>query len=301
MLINYSPLSTLLALASGATFAEAARKLRVTPSAISHQVRTLEAQLGVQLFERVGRRAELTVDAARLLEVVRAHLPPIDEALESLREDVTRVRGLVRIGGPLPFARGFLRGRVGALLQAHEELSIQLSFGVPSLLVPKLEAGSLDFALSAELVDSKLLSAQSVFVEEFWAVCSKAYLSGRVRPESADDFTRERFILFDESRPMHDAWWKSLFCKRPRPPSRVCLSVSNLDEMAHFAESGLGIAVLPNYLVASSVSAGKLVRIGPRSKRPARNSIYLLARRGAVESARLRVVREALLAKEPRG
>src|SRR4051794_2364415 len=108
MLINYALLPTLCELGSGRTFAETAARLRLTASAVSHQMRALEAQVGFRLFERVGRCAKLTPDAQRLVSVIAEHLRPIDEALEALLDDGTQVRGSVRVGGVLPFSRLWL-------------------------------------------------------------------------------------------------------------------------------------------------------------------------------------------------
>ena len=148
MLINYGLLPTLCELGSGRTFAEAATRLRLTPSAISHQMRTLEAQLGFRLFERVGRRAKLTAEAQQLVAVVAQHLSPIDAALEALLDDGKTVRGVVRVGGVLPFSRLWLRPRIARLMRRYPELELSVSFGAPSVLVPKLQSGLLDLVLS---------------------------------------------------------------------------------------------------------------------------------------------------------
>lgn len=297
MLINYGLLPTLCELGSGRTFAEAAQRLRLTPSAISHQMRALEAQLGFRLFERVGRRAQLTPDAQRLVTVVAAHLSPIDEALEALLDDGKNVRGLVRIGGVLPFSRLWLRPRMARLMRQYPELRLSVMFGAPSLLLPKLQSGLLDLLLMAEQVDSPLLAAQPVFVEEFWAVCAERYLDGAAPPVTVAELQQQRFIVYDESRPMHDAWWRSVAGRRQLPPPTAFCSIANLDEMLHLTEQGFGVAVLPNYLVSELVARGKLLRLLPR-KLPARNPIQLVWRRSSIETSRFKVVRDALLVAE---
>ena len=79
MFINYELLRTLVDAGSAPTFRDAAARRRVTPSAVSHQVKTLEAQLGVVLFERVGRNARLTPAGARLVDALRIELARIDD------------------------------------------------------------------------------------------------------------------------------------------------------------------------------------------------------------------------------
>lgn len=295
MLINYGLLPTLCELGAGRTFAEAATRLRLTPSAISHQMRALEAQLGFRLFERVGRRAKLTPEAQRLVAVVAQHLSPIDEALEALLDDGKTVRGAVRVGGVLPFSRLWLRPRIAQLLKGHPELQLSVSFGAPSVLVPKLQSGLLDFAILAEDVESPLLAARPIFVEEFWAVCAERYLAGAPPPTTAKDFERQRYIVYDDSRPMHETWWRSVIGRRTPPAPTVACAIANLDEMLHLVEQGFGVAVLPNYLVAELVGRGKLLRLGARKPAPP-NPVRLVWRKASIETARFKVVRAALLA-----
>jgi len=298
MLINYALLPTLLELGSGRTFAETAKRLRLTPSAVSHQVRTLEQQLGFRLFERVGRRAKLTSEAQRLAGIVGEHLPPIDDAIEALLDDGRSVRGLVRIGGVLPFSRMWLRPRVTQLLRHYAELRLELSFGVPSLLLPKLQSGLLDLAIVAEPVESPVLASRVIFTEEFWAICAKSYLNGAAPPKTVQELQQQRYIVFDDSRPMHDTWWRSVAGRRAAPPAAVACAVANLDEMLHLAEQGLGVAVLPHYLISEAVASQRLVRLGPIKSVP-RNPVYVAWRKAAIETSRFKLVREQLLAKVP--
>jgi DNA-binding transcriptional LysR family regulator len=297
MLIDYGLLPTLLELANGQTFAQAAQRLHITPSAVSHQVRALEEQLGVQLFERVGRRARLSAQAKLLAECVRQHLPPIQAALDALSAEAQGLAGAVRIGGALPFSRLWLRPRLVRLLKTQPELEPQVSFGPPSVLLPKLEEGTLDFAVVAEPVEAKTLVARVVYVEKLWAVCAKSYLAAAPPPTTLKELGAQRFVIYDDHRPMHDIWWRAMFGRCERPAQDVRCAVANLDEMLHLVESGVGIAVLPNYLVGEAVRAGKLLRVGPQRRPAPQNPIHLVWRKHAIETARFKLVRDSLLAR----
>ncbi|MEP7050757.1 MAG: LysR family transcriptional regulator [Pseudomonadota bacterium] len=300
MLINYDHLRTLLEIGASATFAQAAAKLTLTPSAVSHQVRALEAQLGFAVFERVGRASRLTPEGQQLLDVVREHFPPIEEALAGIRDDQRTVQGSVSLAGPMPFARIWLRPRVVRLMRAYPALALNVRFGVPSALTLGLLDGSLDFAILAEAPDSPLLAFERLFVETFIAVCAPAYWAGAPPARTVKQLSEQRFIVFSDALAMHAAWWRATFGKAPLPHNVVC-RIANVDEMLYLAEQGLGIAVLPNYVVTESLAAGRLV---PVRAKPARsrqlgapqNPLLLAWRKARAETARLRVVRSALLA-----
>lgn len=306
MIINYELLRTLYEVGRTRTFAEAARHLRVTPSAVSHQLRTLQAQLDVTLFERVGRRAKLTPAGEVLVHELRASFARIDDALVAATSDARSVRGLVRIGGPGPFSRMWLRPRLVGLLRTYPELVVNVCFNVPSVLTRELLEGVLDLAIVVNSPETSALEMHPIYVEEFMAVASpKRWQHGKKKPETARELAEHPFVVFDDDLAMHAAYWTAAFGRRePLPPKIVC-RITSLDEMLALAVEGLAIAVLPNYFVADALQAKTVVPVGPsRLSRPSRslarqttakNAIYLAWRKGVVETARLRAVRDALL------
>ena len=132
-------------------------------------------------------------------------------------------------------------------------------------------------------------------------MCSPSYLQGTALPSTAKELEQQRYVVYDDSRPMHDAWWRSVMGRSAAPPRVVC-SIANLDEMLYLVEQGAGVAVLPNYLVAELVTRGKLLRLGARKQVP-QNPVRLVWRKAAIETSRFKMVREALLVPEtkPRG
>jgi DNA-binding transcriptional LysR family regulator len=156
----------------------------------------------------------------------------------------------------------------------------------------------LDLAIAAEPVESPLLSWRAIFVEEFWAVCSKSYLAGAAPPETERELLQQRYIVYDDTRPMHEAWWRSVIGRRGATAATLACSIANLDEMLHLTEMGFGVAVLPNYLVSDAVQRGKLLRLAPRKSAP-KNPIYLIWRKASIETSRFKVVRDLLLGSEP--
>jgi DNA-binding transcriptional LysR family regulator len=300
MVINHELLRTLVEVGSASTFAEAAVRRRITPSAVSHQIKALEAQLGVPLFERVGRSARLTAAGRHLVQALREEFARIDDALEAVALDHGEVRGTVRIGGPGPFSRMWLRPRLVELLRAHEELVVEVRFDVPSVLSRRLLQGEDDLAILVSGVDSPLLEATPIYTEEFVAVASPAHVRRHGKPSTAAEFAAQRYIVFDADLAMHTAWWRAAFGRRAPLPARVVCRITSLDEMLALAIDGVGLAVLPDYFIREAVAAGRVVALAPaaaeRRRRPARSTLHLAWRRGAVESARLKTVRAALLA-----
>jgi DNA-binding transcriptional LysR family regulator len=296
--INYELLRTFVEAGSAATFASAAARRHVTPSAVSQQIRTLETQLGLALFQRLGRRARLTDGGRALLASLQGHLGAVEQALAEARAEPGVIRGSLRIGAPGPFARVWLRPRLVALMRAYPELTIDVSFDVPSVLARELVAGHYDVCILASDPGHPALDLAPLHVEEFVAVASKDYLRGTPpRPRTAAEFRRNRFLVFDRDEAMHSPWWRASFGRREPLPERIAARVASLDELAALCEAGLGITVLPTYFVAAAVKAGRLVALpAPRTARAPRNQIYLAWRRGTPPTARFTAVKAALSA-----
>ncbi len=292
--MNLELLRTFVDLARSPNLAGAAARRHVTRSAVSQQMKTLEAQLGVRLFERVGRSLRPTASAAGLAAALTGAFSTIDGALDAVRDAEGAIRGEVRLGAPRPFTRAYLRERLARLIAAHGELVVDVAFGTPTELERALVAGDLDLAVLARPPESGAIETALLVVETFTAVASPGYQRERGTPRSAADFEDHRLIVFDRDLPMHAAWWRATFGARAPMRGRVVCRVASLDEMLALAAAGAGIAVLPDYFIAPALAAREVVAIAPGAKRRARNPILLAARRGAVPSARVRALREAL-------
>jgi DNA-binding transcriptional LysR family regulator len=300
---NLELLRTFVVAEAAPTLSAAAAQRHVTKSAVSQQLKTLEAQLGLVLFEKVGRNVRATEAARALASTLRITFTAIDDSLEAAREQQRAIRGDVRLGAPRPFARAWLRPRLADLLQAHRELVLDVAFGSPTDLERALGAGDLDLAVLVRAPDSSAIETATLFVETFEAVASPAYLKAHGTPRDADDFAAHRLIVFDRDLPMHGVWWRATFGARAARKGAIACRVENLDEMLGLAAAGVGIAVLPDYVIAAAIAAGEVVLVRPRGARPrersrsARNAIVLAWRRGVVGTARVRAVRDALLAR----
>jgi DNA-binding transcriptional LysR family regulator len=254
MLINQELLRTFVTTASAASFGDAARARRVTKSAISQQIKSLEGQLGVPLFERVGRHARVTEAGKRLAEVLQRELSAIDDALDTFVADARDLRGEVRIGAPRAFARTWVRPRVVALLRQHPELRVRLVFEVATDLERQLADGRLDLAVLARQTVLPTLDVVSLTRETFGAYASPGYLAAHGEPRTAADFASRPFIAYDDDLAMHAPWWRATFGRRVAVAARIVCFAASVDELAALAEAGVGIVVLPDHVATPSVA-----------------------------------------------
>ncbi|MCA9626650.1 MAG: LysR family transcriptional regulator [Myxococcales bacterium] len=297
MLINLELLRTFTTAAESPTFASAARQRNVTASAVSQQIRALESQLGIELFERVGRNARLTEAGARLAAALTPELGNIEDALDAAVAEQASVSGSVRVGSPRPFGELWLRPRCIRLLERYPEIRLSVDFGTPTSLEQCLLTRSLDLAILVRAPESPLIETQRIFTETFQAFASPGYLTRRGTPRVAADFAVHRWIAFDGDLPMHTSWWRWRFGARARQQGEITCLVASLTEMRALTEAGAGLCVLPEYFVRDALARRRLVPVASKGG-GAKNSIYLAWRKRAVPSARFLAAKSALLEPE---
>ena len=302
MAINYELLKTFVAAATAGSFRQAAATRFVTVSAISQQIKTLETQLGLPLFERLGRGVVLSAEGKALFRTLQPAFAQIDAALRDAGEERTAVAGLVRLGSPRAFGEYWLRPRLMPLLEQRPELSLRLEFGVPTVLERRLAEGELDLAVLGRAPRLSGLQAQRIASERFEAVASAKYLKRWGQPRSVSEFREHRYAIFDPDLAMHAPWWQAWFGERAALPAHIVAEVASLTELAALAQSGICLCVLPSYLTEPVVSRGQLQVIEPvraaaarkKARERATNELFLAWPRGVSDSARVRAVREIL-------
>ncbi len=233
-------LRIMTAIARKGSFAAAAEHLGLTQSAVSLQIKNLEEELNVQLFERSGRSPKLNTNGRLVLERAREILNIYDGIRDELAPSGL-IRGVLVLGvvptvltGPLPPVLGRLRKR-------YEDLHVKLLSGLSAELVRQVEEGNLDAALTTEppFTVPPLFEWREYDVEPFFVVAPR-----NTEVTSVEQlFDRFPFIRFDKT-----AWAGALVDGQLttlgiRP--RDVMEFDSLEAALSLVEHGLGIAVVP--------------------------------------------------------
>jgi DNA-binding transcriptional LysR family regulator len=260
-----------VAVAEAGGFSEAARRLSLPKSTISHRVRQLEERLGVRLLHRTPRSVRLT-DEGRLYHqrCVRI-LTDIEEAELAVRQDQRAPSGTLRLSAPIEFGMEVLSSVLAAFLIAHRTLRLKLE--LTSRNIDLVDEG-FDLAVRiGRLADSSLVSRRILSIPRH-LYASPAYLVEHGRPESPDELARHACLRF-ETAFYAGAW------ALDGPEGRVTMQPSgvvdanNLTVLREAAIAGLGIALLPCYQCREAERAGRLERVMPRW-RPETADVYVV-------------------------
>ncbi len=256
-------LRSFVALADLGGLAKVAEKLRLSPPAVHKQLKLLEAELGVQLYEKLGRSLRLTQAAEILLPYCRDLLAEHDTAIAAIEEWKGLKRGIIRIGAGPATSVHLLPGLLRAYRRAFPEVDVVVETGNSIGLIEKLGTGSLDLAL---MVSSHRPAEPGVSVEKFWDmefvfVSSLEHAPRRCRVSELSAFP---FILFRKGSRMQDAI-ERYFDELNFHPN-VIMAFDNADAIKAMIGAGLGMSLLPFWIVHADLRQGVLTMIRQRER-----------------------------------
>lgn len=257
---RYLPLSALRAFEAAArlgSFKAAADELAVTPTAVSHQIRALEAQTGLALFDRRIRKVLLTDAGAQLYPVLRDGFDAFEATLARLTRQ--HLRRQVTISATNAFTVKWLVPRMADFRRRHPGIDLQL---LASDDVVDLRSTTVDIAIRYGSGPYPGLASEPLFTDRFAPVANP-----RLGVASPEDLARVPLIRFDWKRrhphnPTWAAWFKA--ARRKQPRSAGHLRFSDEGHAIQAAVAGHGVALVSLALVADELKAGHLVQpFGP--------------------------------------
>lgn len=264
-------------------FSRAGDELHITHSAISHQMKALERELGVALFRRKSRGVELT-EPGRLLAAA------LQDAFQRIAQGVDDVRGrrqrALTVSVLPAFATHWLIPRLADFERRHPDIEINIR---ASPLLTDFATEEVDLAVRYGGGKWAGVHAVPLADEEVFPVCSPRFNDGRL-PKTLAQLARSR-LLHTPLQPW-DAWFSALGVTAPSP--RRGMTFAETDILLRAAIAGLGIALSRRLLAQPELDSGRLVRPVPDCVRADR-SYYVVYPDRAETSPRLLVFRDWLL------
>jgi len=246
-----------VAVAEAGGFARAARRLRLSPPAVTRAVAALEARLGGSVFQRTTRSLTITEVGQRFLETARRILADLDAAEKEAVGTTTTPQGHLSVTASTSFGRSAVAPVVGAFLDAHPRVTVSLL--LLDRVVNLVEEG-IDVAVRIGELPSSSLIARRIGTVRRLLVASPDYLARRGAPSTPQDLRLHAVIAFTGL--MHDRTWRfaggggaGAVSVEPR------VEVNDALAAVAAAEAGGGITVALSYMVADAIRSGRLVAV----------------------------------------
>lgn len=291
--MNVDELEVFVRVVQAGSFSAAARELDLTPSAVSKQIARLEDRLGARLLNRTTRRLNATEVGSAFYERCARILTDMAEAEQAVIDLHAAPRGLLRMSLPLSFGRLHIVPLIPEFLASYPEVRIDISFN--DRLVDLIEDG-LDLAVRVgELSDSSLIARR--LAPNRRAVCgSPAYFERVGRPERPSDLSDHNCLVYTYRTLRHD--WRFRGPGGGEETVRVAgnLETNEAEALRTSVLAGVGIGLLPLWLVGHDLKAGRLEEVLPGYHAPD-SAIYAVYPAGRHLSPKVRAFVDLLAAR----
>lgn len=235
----------------------AAQMLHMTQPAISLAIKELEQYYGLRLFDRIGRRLQIT-DAGKLFLQYATHISELFNDMETgLRDWGTK--GILRVGASITIGSQFLPGYVKAFSNLYPGIDVRVIVEQGERLEKKLLGNELDVALTEGIVHDTNIVSEAYLEDHLSIICGadKGWQQGQ--NVSMEEFQKQRFLLREPGSGTREVFDRTI--------AQAGLSITPIWEamsttaLVNAVINGLGIAVLPHRMILPALKHGLIVTV----------------------------------------
>lgn len=291
-MMDWDKLRVFHTVATAQSFTRAGETLNLSQSAISRQVSTLEEHLQVALFHRHARGLLLTEQGEILFRAVGDILTKLSVAENALLETRERPRGPLKVTAPVAIGTNWLVPCLREFYDAYPEITLTLLVDDREYDLTMREA---DVALRLFPAKHPDMVQKHLATLTHSAYASAAYLNEYGIPKKPEDLSKHRLITYGEDMrlPFAEANWILKAGSKGGQEHASAFKINSLVGMMEAVEGGLGIAGLPDHMVAGKPG---ITRVLPDIKRP-ETDLYLIYPVELRNSKRIRVFKEFIVRK----
>ena len=257
--INLNHLHYFYEVARHGSFTRAARELLVSQSALSVQIRALEASLGSRLFDRRSGGVVLTDAGQRAFSVAERVFADVDQLISDFRQSDRVLAGAVSVGTVNSIGIYVLPEILTAYRVKYPDVRIHIDFRESERVMDQLIQGKTDLAVVPWERSYPDLNAVPLTRQKLFIVAPPGHPLTRVESVSPRDLEAHPFVGYHEG--MHTRAMIDALFKRMAITVRYVVESTNAATIKHMVMAGMGLGFLPEMAVASEIRRGQLVRL----------------------------------------
>jgi DNA-binding transcriptional LysR family regulator len=295
--MDWDKLKVFHAAAEAGSFTHAGEQLGLSQSAVSRQVSALEQELGVALFHRHARGLILTEQGELLHRTAHEVFMKLEAARAKLTDTRERPHGELKITTTPGIGVHWLTPRLGEFLDLYPDIRIILITTEEELDLAMREA---DVAIRLRQPTQPDLIQRKLFSLHFHACASPEYLKRFGTPRSVEELDQHRIVVLGGTVPpwlQQTGHWLLGAGRDGGKPRAPWLTINNVLGVLRACQRGIGIAMLPDYLVEEN---GGLVQLFGETSSPVAYDCYFVYPEELKSVARVQVFRDFLVAKAQR-
>ena len=267
------------AVAESGSLVVAAGKVHLTPSAISHSLKSLETDLGCRLFERVGKRMVLNQAGEQLLSQIQGPLSALDSAAEAIKRLGKWGHTRLRIAASAAACQHILPKVIRELKKNDGALELRIESGDTPRTIDLLRSNKVDLAFTIAPENSNGLDVRPVFRDELMFVFSTSHPWADGRAITRDEIRAQQFIIYQRAS-VTAAMIDQHFRQLEIVPS-VAMEVDSIGAITELLKLNLGVSVLAPWTIEQELTR-KTLKMRPLGAKPLRrqwSAISLATRR----------------------
>lgn len=293
--MNLRDLQYIIAVAETGHFGRAANRCFVSQPTLSGQIKKLEQELDVTIFERTNRSVVTTPVGEAILVYARRMVEQSEAIRQLALAHQDPLAGPLRIG-VIPTLSPYLMPLIlMPLKQLHPDLSLVLSEEMTEVLVARLLNHEIDAAILATSVAEHDLISTALFDEPFWVAYSldhPFYLKQRINKK---DLKKETLLMLAEGHCLADQTMELCDIDRSQAGNNMAdLRASSLETLIQFVGAGFGVTLIPALALRGSWSSGSGVAAQALAMNGAKRRVSILTRASFPRNEAIKVLAEII-------
>jgi LysR family hydrogen peroxide-inducible transcriptional activator len=253
------------AVAETGSFTRAAAREQVAQPSLSQQIMKLEEELGVRLFDRLGRAVRLTEPGQLFLPRARTILSELRAAKEEVAEKQSTVSGRVCVGVIPTIAPYFLPPRIALFSRKYPHATITVMEDVTVRLMDRLRGGLVDLAIMALPARGHDLECYPLRTERLFAILPKGHALSRKRSLKMKELRDEPFLLLRDDHCFRDTAIE--VCKHARILPQVVFESGQFSSILGMVAAGLGVSIVPEMALEKRPDCSSVLITDERASR----------------------------------
>ncbi len=239
------------------SFSATGREMNTSQTTISKKVAALEKKIGVKLLARSSRDHALTPAGAKYYQTCVDILGELDEAEAEARSEVASPQGTIRISAPVAFGRILLAPIMAEFFQRYPDIKVDLQLSDQHT---DLISDGIDVAIRAKQLEDSTLIARHLFDNPMLVLAAPSYLQQHGEPKNPEDLKQHNCLVYSRMKDIN-VW---SFTKQNQ---KYAIAVNgnfqsdNGDVLLEVALTGMGIVILPIWMVEHHLKEGRLTQL----------------------------------------
>jgi DNA-binding transcriptional LysR family regulator len=278
-MLNLDALKIFLAVAEHGSFSEAGRQLHISQPAVSQIIQGLERQLGVQLFFRQGRTAQLSEAGQVLSPMARELLASTQRVEQTMLSLQGEVIGEITVGCSTASGKYLLPGMIARFRRQYSQVRINVLVTSRESVINKLLIGEVGLGVSSKQISHNDLEYQDFFKDDVILIVPTNHRWAQYRKIYPDDLLDEPLILREEDAGTREVLMEGLL-KRDISPEmlNVAMVLGNAEAIGMAVEEELGVAFVSRLAAVRGIALGRIVEVTVDGMELTRN-LYLVRNR----------------------